>query len=108
MDSAVRPHLDSTTTRVAPAQGAESVCPLRWTHASTALSTRTTGGMIGNDGPSVSSTVLVSVMEISAVLTVVAADTDGLEPTVTRGLMLVSALPREVLGNIQIIFMSSL
>lgn len=83
MDSAARRPLDSTTTRVAPARGADSACPSRWTRARTALSTRTTDGMIGNDGPSVSSTAPVSVMETSAVITAAAVDTDGRGLTVT-------------------------
>lgn len=92
MDNAARRFLDSTTTRVAPARGADSAFPSRWTRARTALSTRTTGGMIGNGGPSVSSTALVSVMETSAATTVAAADTDGRGPTVTSELMLVSGM----------------
>lgn len=65
----------------------------------TALSTRTTDGMTGKDGQSVSSTAHVSVMETSVVITAAAADTDGLGPTVTREFLLVSACPPGSLGR---------
>lgn len=90
MDSAARHPLDSTTIRVAPVRGADSACPLRWMLARTALSTRTTDGMIVSDGPSVTSTVPVSVTGTSAVITAAAADTDGRGQTVTREFLSVS------------------
>lgn len=40
------------------------------------LSTRTTDGMIGNDGPAVFSAVPVSVTETSVVITAAAVNTD--------------------------------
>lgn len=84
VESAARRPQDSSTTRVAPARGADSVWILRWTRALTGLSTRTMDEMIGNDGPTVSLTAPVSVTGTSAVSTAAAVDTDGPEPTVTN------------------------
>lgn len=76
MDSAARRLLDCLMTRVAPAPGVDSVCRWRWTHSRMGLSTRTTDGMIGNDGPAVFSAVPVSVTETSVVITAAAVNTD--------------------------------
>lgn len=76
MDSAARRPPDSTTTRAARAWAADSACSSRLTRGPTGHSTPTTDGTIGSDGPSASSTALVSVMGTSAVITAAAADTD--------------------------------